>query len=239
LRKISELRGITAENGVIRIGALMTVTEILLDSTLAQMAGILRDAADCFASDQVRNNATIGGNICNASPAGDLIIPLLVLDAEVELSCWSGDQVATRSLPLCHFFSGPGTTEIQPNEVLRAITFAVPDRDFVARFVKLGSRPALDISVVSVGVAGIQKNDTLQNARVAFGAVAPTPLRGRKTEAVIEGQCFSNNLISAAAEQAAAEVSPISDVRASAWYRQEMIRVLMGRVLRDVLPTAD
>jgi len=239
LRKISELRGITAENGVIRIGALMTVTEILLDITLAQMAGILRDAADCFASDQVRNNATIGGNICNASPAGDLIIPLLVLDAEVELSCWSGGQVATRSLPLCHFFSGPGTTEIQPKEILRAVTFPVPDQDFVARFVKLGSRPALDISVVSIGVAGTQKKDTLQNARVAFGAVAPTPVRGRKTEAVIEGQCYSNDLIAAAAEQAAAEVSPISDVRASAWYRQEMIRVLMGRVLRDVLPTAD
>ena len=239
LQNISELRGITAENGIVRIGALTTVTEIRLDSTLAQTAGVLRDAADCFASDQVRNSATIGGNICNASPAGDLIIPLLVLGAEVELSCWSGGQVITRSVPLCDFFTGPGTTVMQPNEILRTIAFAVPDRDFVARFVKLGSRPALDISVVSVGLSGTQKTVVLQNTRVAFGAVAPIPLRGRKTEAVIEGQCRSDDLIAAAVEQAAAEVSPISDVRASAWYRQEMIRVLMERALRDVLPTTD
>jgi CO/xanthine dehydrogenase FAD-binding subunit len=235
LRRIPELRGIAASNGAIRIGALTTVTDLLQDSALAEKAPVLPETADCFASDQVRNCATIGGNICNASPAGDLIIPLLLLDADVELLRWEDGKTVTRRIPLCEFFVGPGQARIRPDEILTAATFTVPAKGYVAGFEKFGARPALDISVVSVGIAGIKESDRLKEARVAFGAVAPTPLRGRRTEAVIGGQTLTEKMIDESRCQAVAEISPITDVRASEWYRRELVRVLTERVLRRVL----
>jgi CO/xanthine dehydrogenase FAD-binding subunit len=211
------------------------VTEILQDGILLEKARILPETADCFACDQIRNSATVGGNICNASPAGDLIIPLLLLDADVELACWEHGRVVKRSLPLCEFFVGPGKTEIRANEILTAVTFTVPVRNFVARFGKFGARPALDISVVSVGIAGVREKGGLRSARVAFGAVAPTPLRGRETEAAIERKACTAAMIDEAGRRAVEETSPITDVRASAWYRKELVRVLTGRILRHVL----
>lgn len=235
LRRIPELRGISASNGTIRVGALTSVTDLLQDATLAKKARILPETADCFASNQVRNSATIGGNICNASPAGDMIVPLLLLDADVDLVRFEDGKTVTRSIPLCEFFVGPGQSKIRPDEILTAVTFAVPGTGYTAGFEKFGVRPALDISVVSVGIAGVREKGRLKNARVAFGAVAPTPVRGRRTEAVIEGQVFSEAIIDEAERQAVAEISPITDVRASAWYRRELVRVLTGRVLRRVM----
>jgi len=235
LSRISELQGISPGNGTIRVGALTKVTDILQDGTLLEKARILPETADCFACGQIRNSATIGGNICNASPAGDLIVPLLLLDADVELACWADGKVVTRSLPLCEYFVGPGKTEIQANEILTAVTFMMPAQNFVARFEKFGARPAFDISIVSVGIAGVREKDGLRGARVAFGAVASTPLRGRETEAVIEGRAYTAKMIDEAGRQATEEISPISDIRASAWYRKELVRVLTGRILRDVL----
>jgi CO/xanthine dehydrogenase FAD-binding subunit len=114
------------------------------------------------------------------------------------------------------------------------VTFDVPEERFVAGFKKFGTRPALDISVVSVGVAGIKEDGVIRNARVAFGAVAPTPLRGRKTEAAIEGQQMNEAQMAAVGRMAREEISPISDVRGSAWYRKELIGTLTQRLLRDV-----
>ena len=239
LRRITEMRGITRAGGVIRLGALTTVTDVLRDSELQQSAPILPETADRFACGQVRNNATIGGNICNASPAGDMIIPLLLLDADVELACWVEGAVTTRLVRLCDFFVGPGQTVIQPTEILTAVVFPVPAADFVAGFRKFGTRPSMDIAVVSVGIGGRLRCGALSDSRVAFGAVAPVPLRGRETEAAIEGQVLDAATIANAAERSAGEVSPISDVRASAWYRRELIRTLTGRQLQDVAQTGD
>ena len=239
LRRIPELSGVSQQNGTIRVGALSTVTEILRDPLLRASARVLPEAADCFACGQVRNSATVGGNICNASPAGDLIIPLLLLDAEVELVSWSGEALELRHLPLADFFVGPGATQIGSPEILAGIRFAVPGDDFVAGFRKFGARPAMDIAVVSVGVAGIRRGQTLSDARVAFGALAPTPLRGRATEAAIEGRALDESVIAVAVRTAREEVVPISDVRASAWYREQLVGVLTERLLRDVGQAAD
>jgi len=239
LRRITEMRGITRAGGVIRLGALTTVTDVLRDSELQQSVPILPETADRFACGQVRNNATIGGNICNASPAGDMIIPLLLLDADVELARWVEGEVTTRSVRLCDFFVGPGQTEIHTTEILTAVVFPVPAADFVAVFRKFGTRPSMDIAVVSVGVGGTLRCGALSDSRVAFGAVAPVPLRGRETEAAIEGQVLDAATIANAAERSAEEVSPISDVRASAWYRRELIRTLTGRLLQDVAQAGD
>jgi len=229
IARIAGLRGVSREGSSLRIGCLTTLTDILESALLKEYAPVLVAAADCFASGQVRNTATVGGNLCNASPAGDLAIPLLLLDAEVELH-----SHARRCVLLSDFFLGPGKTCLKPTEILTHIRFDVPPDGFRARFVKFGTRPALDIAVVSVGVAGRTQGGVFGVTRVAFGAVAPTPMRGEKTEALLEGRLLDEETIAAAAAMAQGEVLPISDVRGSAWYRKELIRTLTKRVLTDV-----
>jgi CO/xanthine dehydrogenase FAD-binding subunit len=239
IRRIDELRAITLEHGWIRIGALATITEILDSEALRRDAPVLVEAADHFASDQLRNAATIGGNICNASPAGDMLVPLLVLDAEVELVSKPNGSLETRRLPLREFFVAPGRTRRLPQELLAAVRFAVPASGFAARFYKFGVRPALDISAISIGIGFARKGGKLSGVRVVFGAVAPTPLRATRTESVLEGKRLDPATIGAAAVAARDEVNPISDVRATAWYRKELIHNMTSRILNDVAQTGN
>ena len=234
IRRIEALRGVDVSNGRVRIGALTTVTDILDDAPLEDVAPVLAEAADCFGSGQVRNTATLGGNVCNASPAADMIVPLLLLDAEVELASWEKDHVVSRTMALDELFVGPGRTRMEAHELLTFITFAVPEPGTVAVFGKCGARPALDIAPASVGIAGVKRNGSLHRARVAFGAVAPTPIRGRRTEAALEGTVLDDQHIAEIAGTALQEISPISDVRASAWYRTRVIHDMMRRLLHDV-----
>ncbi len=234
VRRIPELLGIAQADGTIRIGALTTVTEIMESDVVRAALPVLAEAGDHFASAQLRNAATIGGNICNASPAGDMLVPLLVLDAEVELVGDADGVLAARRLPLAEFFTGPGKTRRAPGELLVAVHIPQPAEGFVARFVKFGTRPALDISAISIGVAGVLRNKALTGVRVAFGAVAPTPMRAQETEAALEGRPLTADTIAAVAGVARAEVHPITDVRASDWYRLELVTNLMRRVLTDV-----
>ncbi len=239
LRRVEGLRGTAEAHGAIRLGALTTITDILNDKVLRRSAPVLCETADKFACGQVRNTATVGGNVCNASPAGDMIIPLLLLDAEAELVSWVDGEANWRRIPLCNFFDGPGQTKIRASEILTALTFRTPEADFVAGFQKFGTRRSMDISTVSVGVGGRLNDGVLVDARIAFGAVAPKPKRGRETEAVLEGQGICDTIIEAAVRAADTEISPISDVRGSAWYRRELIKTLTGRLLRDVVQTGD
>jgi CO/xanthine dehydrogenase FAD-binding subunit len=234
IRRIRELRGIERSHGAIRIGALTTVTEAMESDVVRSGLPILVEAGDHFASAQLRNTATIGGNICNASPAGDTLVPLLVLDAEVELASASDGASSLRRVPLEKFFAGPGKTHRAPAELLVAVHVPLPRPGFVARFVKFGTRPALDISAISIGVGGVLRKGILSGVRVAFGAVAPTPLRGRATEAALEGRPLTDETIAAAATAARGEVRPISDVRASEWYRRELVGNLTRRVLAEI-----
>lgn len=234
INRLAELRSIAQSGNTIHLGALTTITEILRDDLLAQRVGVLVDAADSFASGQVRNTATLGGNICNASPAGDMIIPLLMLDAEVELACWRDGSVATRTVPLCEFFVGPGSTTMHPHELLTCIRIPHSAKNHVAVYAKFGTRPALDIAIVSIGIAGIRDNGCLHDVRVAFGAVAPTPIRGRSTEMALEGATLDEEHICKIARTTLDDISAISDVRASAWYRRELVCELTKRLLHEV-----
>ncbi len=235
IRRIEGLSGTILQDDNCRIGALTTVSEIMADGLLKEIAPVLAEAADQFASDQIRNAASIGGNICNASPAGDMIIPLLVLDAVVELASWQDGAVTTRTVPLKDFFVAPGKTVRQDNELLTAVIFTKPAGGFVAHFRKPGPRPALEISTVSVGIGGKLTNGSLHDVRVALGAVAPTPIRARSVEETLEGISLNADSIKAACASAGVDASPIDDVRASAWYRDHLVRVLTKEVLNDVL----
>ncbi len=235
IRRIEGLAGITLAADKIRIGALTTVTEIMQAPLINELAPVLVEAADQFASDQIRNAASIGGNICNASPAGDMSIPLLVLDASVELASWKDGAVHVRLVALDEFFSAPGKTVKQDDELLTTVIFNKPAASFVAHFRKSGPRPALEISTVSVAIGGNLENGTFSNVRAAMGSVAPTPLRARNVEATLEGKILDPDNIRAAVESAATDATPIDDIRASAWYRDHLIRVFTEEVLSNVL----
>jgi CO/xanthine dehydrogenase FAD-binding subunit len=235
LRYLPELRGISLEDGEIRIGATVTITEVLESDLLAQEAPVLVQTADRFASSQIRNAATVGGNICNASPAGDLILPLLVLDAEVELAEWAAGTIARRRAPLAEVFTGPGATVIRPTEILTAVWFPKPPEGFVATFEKSGPRPALEIAIVAAAVGGVRTETGLDGARVALGSVAPTPIQAPQTEAAIADRKLDVEGRAAVAEIAATEIAPIDDVRGSAWYRRHLTRAMIERALERVV----
>jgi CO/xanthine dehydrogenase FAD-binding subunit len=231
IRRVPELAGIEQDAGGFRIGALVTMTELLRSPLVRDRLGILWQSCDHFASDQLRNAATVGGNICNASPAGDTLVPLLVLEARVTLASKPDGAVLTRTLPLSEFLLAPGRTARRPGELLVDVRIPAPPQGFRGEFYKLGTRPALDISAISIGVGAVRSGRTLRDVRIAFGAVAPTAIRAPKTEAALEGRSCDAATLEAALAAADAEIRPISDVRASDWYRREMIRNILRRLL--------
>jgi xanthine dehydrogenase FAD-binding subunit len=237
IQHIPELKCIAIDDGAIRIGALVSITEIMQSELIKKHLPILIEACDHFASDQIRNAATLGGNVCNASPAGDMLVPLLVLDAEVELASKPNGSLTLRRLPLAEFFVGPGKTRRGLAELLTGLRIGLPSAKHYARFFKFGTRPALDISTISIGIAGILNKGTLSDVRVAFGAVAPVPMRAPRTEHALEGRHLDPASIEAVACVARDEVTPIDDIRASAWYRKELIHNITKRMLDHVAQT--
>ncbi len=211
-----------------RIGAMTTMAALEQSSAVQHLAGgILARAAAACGNLQTRNVATIGGNLANASPAADAAVALLALDAEVVLL----GLRRKRRLPLGKFFSGPHETAANGSLLTEiVIPPCMPHTAF--SFQRL-SRTESDIAIVNVA-AGIQLDrGRCAWARIALGAVAPLPLRSQTAEIVLSGNVISQELIEQAAEAAANEVRPISDLRASAEYRQEMSRVLVKRALQE------
>ena len=234
IQRIAELHGITQSEGGVRIGALTTMTELLNSPLVRERFNALWQACDHFASDQLRNASTIGGNICNASPAGDTLVPLLVLNAHAVLARKPNGALTTRTLPLSEFFTGPGRTKRIADELLIAVDIPSPAAGFVSEFFKFGTRPALDISTISIGFGAVRDGQVLRDVRLAFGAVAPTPIRAPQSEAALEGKPLTDLTITAALTAAANEIHPISDVRASDWYRRELVQNILRRLLTHV-----
>ncbi|MBN8507936.1 MAG: xanthine dehydrogenase family protein subunit M [Burkholderiales bacterium] len=237
IRRIAELQALTLDaDGTLVLGALVTLTRLRRDPLVRAHAPLLADAAEHFASEQIRNAATLGGNLCNASPAGDTLTPLLALNAEVELARLADDgAVGTRRLPIVGFFTGPGRTQRAADELVLAVRVPAAEPGAVSRFHKAGTRPALDISPISIAFAAARDAaGALGGVRIALGAVAPTPMRAHRAEALLEGRRLDAGSAAAAAAAAAEECRPIDDVRASAWYRRELVRNLLQRMLDDV-----
>jgi xanthine dehydrogenase FAD-binding subunit len=234
IRHIPELRGISQAEGSVRIGALTTVTELLNSPLVRDQFNAFWQACDHFASDQIRNAATIGGNICNASPAGDTLVPLLALDAKVVLARKPNGALTTRTMPLADFFVAPGQTKREGNELVTAVEIPLPPVGFVSEFFKFGTRPALDIATIAIAMSAVRSGKKLNNVRVAFGAVAPRPIRAPQTEAALEGKALDDKAIEAAVTAALNDVHPISDVRGSDWYRRELVQNMLRRMLAHV-----
>ena len=216
---------IKEEKGRISIGAATPMAKIAGSKIVAKKAAALSEAAQQAGTAAVRTAGTIGGNVANASPAADLATPLLALDAELSLV----SQKKKRMVALKDFFKGPGQTVLQPGEMIKEISFPIPKGK--TAFIKLGRRKALTLSVVNAAVRLDVNRKKCQEARIALGSVAPTPLRCLKAEGLLTGQEISKDLIGQCASEAMAASSPIDDQRASAWYRKKAGAAVVAKAL--------
>ena len=216
-------------DGVIHIGAATRMQTAGASKLLQSKAAALAEAAGKMASVPVRSLATLGGNICNASPAGDAICAMLGLGAQVLLKSTRGQRL----VPLDKFFTGPGKTVRKPDELLIEILIKPTAKNEGSAYAKVGRRQALTLAVLNA--ASRVKRDSKGNCAevtIAVGAAAPTPLRAVKAEAALRGKPLSEAAIRAAAEIAVTEIKPIDDVHGTAWYRRKLTKALVARTLR-------
>ncbi|MCL5962584.1 MAG: FAD binding domain-containing protein, partial [Chloroflexi bacterium] len=231
LKRISELDYIGPDDDELEIGALASLNSISSSKLVKQNAPVLADAAATVGSWQIRNWATLGGNLCNAAPSADTATALLVLNALAKFQNAEGHQVT----PFSQFFTGPGATVMGQSGILTAVGLPSSSRQGKAVYMKYGLRKSMDIAVVGVAVWLKLEEKFCLEARVALGAVAPTPMRAPEAEAALQGKELSTEVIDRAALLASKECRPISDLRASADYRCELVRVLTKRGLNALI----
>ncbi|RJR41540.1 MAG: xanthine dehydrogenase family protein subunit M [Desulfobacteraceae bacterium] len=228
LKGIGELRSIDydARQGL-RIGSLATIGDIGRSQVIREKFTALWDAADVMAAPQVRNLGTIGGNLCSAVPSADTAPPLIAMGASVRLLGSKGERI----LPVEKLFQGPGQSILEPDEILMEVRIPDPPEKSAGAYLKLMRRNAMDLALVGVAVFLRMSVDKgrCEEARIALGAVAPTPIRSVGAERVLAGKGIDEDSASMAGEAAAAEARPITDVRATEEYRRTMVGVLTKR----------
>lgn len=232
LSVLKSLYYIKETNRTISIGALTTISEIVKSDVISRVAPILSSAAHQLGNTLTRNRATLGGNLADASPAADMAPPLLALEALIHTKC---GQESGRKISLDKFFLGPNKTVLAKDEIITKITFLKPKESVHGSYIKLGLRDSMAISIVSLAVMLQVKNNVCQKARIALGAVAPTPVRAYRVEKELEGREMSIKNIHEIAVLIEKEISPISDIRASAEYRKYETSVLLKRAIQQTL----
>jgi CO/xanthine dehydrogenase FAD-binding subunit len=229
LRNIPAIAGATADRGA-SIGAATTIADIAGSAELGRRFPVLVQAARRVGGPAIRNAGTIGGNLCNASPCADTALPLLVLEAGLEIESARG----RREIPLAELFRGPRATSLAPDEIVTRVTVNAPAPGAKAVFLKKG-RVMMDLSVASVAVLLELDGDTCSTARVAAGSVAPTPIRLHEAEAILSGRRLTDDVVAKACEAAMRGVSPITDVRSTAEYRRHIVGVFLKRAVFGLL----
>ncbi|HYL24410.1 MAG TPA: xanthine dehydrogenase family protein subunit M [Burkholderiales bacterium] len=226
IKKVAGLGGLRYDAGGLHIGALATAREVEISPIVLDKYRSLMQSVRELGSIQVRHRATIVGNICRASPSADTIPPLIADGATIRIRGAAGE----RGVPLEDFFLGPGKTILAPGEVVIEILAPSPLPDTRKIYIKHGRRKAMELATVGVAVTHVPGGET----RIVLGAVAPTPIRARRAEELLRANRLTDELIAKAAQAAVAESRPISNVRASAEYRREMVGVLTRRALEQV-----
>ena len=215
----------------LKIGALTPIQAMEKSDRLQRQYPVLTQAAGLLGSMAIRNVATIGGNLCNAAPSADNAPSLIGLSAKARIIGPDGERL----VPLEGFCTGPGCTVFKKGEILVEIQVPSPPAGAKGVYLKHG-RSAIDLAVVGVAVIMVlEGGDTCRDIKVVLGAVAPTPLRAKKAEGVLIGKKVEAALIEKAAQTASEEARPITDVRASAEYRREMVKVLTRRALNQIM----
>jgi CO/xanthine dehydrogenase FAD-binding subunit len=232
LSRIPELRGITVDGDAVLLGAATTYTDIRRSDACREHLPALVEAAATIGAAQIQNRGTLGGNVANASPAGDTLPVLLALDAAIVV----GGPRGERTIPATEFWIAYRRTALAPDELILRVRIPVAGgRE--ARFRKIGTRRAQAISKVVLAVAWRESHrapaDPWTDVRVALGSVADRPIRAAATEAVLEGTRPTPEVADAAAEALAAEIQPIDDVRSTADYRRAVAARALHRMIRD------
>jgi aerobic carbon-monoxide dehydrogenase medium subunit len=236
IKKIPGLGAIRENGGSLRIGALTTIRDLETSTVVREKLPVLWESSHQFASLQIRNTATIGGNICRASPSGETLAPLLVLEAAGKCAFADGEKTQ----PFTSFFQGPGKSVLGSTGLLTEIDVPYPAAGSKGVYLKHAVRGAMDIAMVGVAVLitpDAAKNN-MQDVRIGLGAVAPTPARAPKTEALLRGKPLSAALLKEAAAMAASESSPITDQRSSAENRRWIVEALTRRGLAQTWKAA-
>lgn len=228
--RIEELRGIALESGTLTLGAVTTFSEIRRSALCREHVPALVDAAATIGAAQIQNRATIGGNIANASPAGDSLPVFLATDAEFVLGSSRGERV----VPAREFWVGYRQTALEPDELLVRVRIPLVGGREV-RFRKIGTRRAQAISKVVMALAWREhgRASGWSDVRLALGSVAPTPIRATATESLLEGARPTPSTADRGAEALAAELQPIDDVRSTADYRRTVAARVLHRLVRD------
>ncbi len=231
LSQIKNLCYIKEEKNRVRMGGLISISEIASSKTVKKHASILFEAANQLGNPLVRNRATLAGNLADASPAADTAVPLLVLEATIHTD---RNGRKGRQIPIDRFFLGPNKTVLKKDEMIREITFPKSKSDAKMAYIKLGLRNAMAISVVSLAVMLEMQGNKCTKVRIGLGAVASTPIRAYKTEEILTGKEVTAELIKVCSKKVIDEISPITDIRASKEYRTEMASVLLRRLIQGI-----
>lgn len=232
MSKIKGLDYIRVEDSELKIGALTKIAAIRRSNLIKENCLSLYEASLVFATPQIRNVATIGGNICRSSPSADLVPPLLAFDAQVKLVGLKGERL----ISLEGFFTGPGKN-VMNQEVLTEIIIPLEGKQCGTAFQKL-SRNSSDLAKINCAVKVDISNGRCNEVKIALGAVADRPVRARKTESVFEGKVIDNGIIEQATVTVAQDIAPITDVRSTADYRIEVSKVLVKRLIKLAIERA-
>lgn len=236
LKQISGLTGISAENGSVRLGALTSIRSIETSALIRERLPALGEAAGCLGSLQIRHLATIGGNLCRAAPCAETAPPLIAYDAQMRLVGPDGE----RSIRAGEFFIAPGETSLAQGEVLTEVYVPKSPPRSGAAYLRHSVRPVMDLAVVNVAVfvALDGSRQSITDSRIVLGSVAPTPIRARRAEQALNGQPLLETTLDQAAELAAEESQPITDVRSTEEYRRSMVRLFTRRTLDKAIARA-
>jgi carbon-monoxide dehydrogenase medium subunit len=221
IKSINELNFIREEADELHIGAVTKLRTIEKSDIVKERFPVLYEGVRAIGSVQIRNMATIGGNLCNASPAADSAPPLLVLNAKLRVIGPEGD----REIPIERFFLGPGKTALQPTELLAEIRIPYLPKGAGTSFIKI-ARTGMDIAKINIAVMLRLNGNEIDTCRIALGAVAPTPLRIHKAEEFLTGKKLDHEMADEVAQIVAEEIRPITDIRATAEYRREVSKAL-------------
>ena len=236
LKTIADLNFIQRDTQGLRIGAVTNLSDILESPLVRQLYPILTDALSVLASPQIRNTATMVGNLCNAVPSADSAPPLIALRAKLKVV----NGMEERAVLVEDFFRGPGQTVLAPGELVTEIMIPAPEAPGAGTYLKHQLREEMDLAMVGVGVylTFDTKKAICKEARIALGAVAPIPMRARKAEEVLKGQRLDSDLFETAGRIASEESKPIDDIRSSAEYRKHIVEVLTKRAGKQCLNRA-
>ncbi len=231
IKKISELTGITLRDSSLHIRPLTTIREIEHSTIVKQSCALLSDAAHEVGSPTIRNRATIGGNLCNASPYANLPPVLQALDAKLRITGLDGDKLVS----IDEFYIGKRRTILEPTEILTEIIIPANSKNNLTHsFIKLPARSHKDLASAIAAVAVEKRGNTCASAGISIGAVWHFPQRARKAEDYLRGRILDHDTISRAAEIASDELSYMTDIRASTEYRREVVKVIVRRALERI-----